>query len=93
MIKVNDANATAAAITNLSLMGINAGIGAYTLLWKPSNYGKYRTIHRLIGFALGAASIWLTVSATTSDDITKTDKVISSGYAVTAVVPILLFSF
>lgn len=40
MIQTGTANNTAAAITNMSFVRINAGTGAYTLFGKPTDYAK-----------------------------------------------------
>ena len=93
MLQTGEPNATAAAITNLSLIGFNAGIGAYTLFGKPDNYGTLRTIHRVTGFLTSAAAIWLTASAWLDADLRSVDKGVSTGYSVMTVVPVILFSF
>lgn len=92
-IRSGGGNGTAAAVTNLSLMGINAGLGAYTLFGEPDNYQTLRTLHRIFGFALTAAGVWLTVSTATNDDMTALDKGIAGGYTGLTVVPVILFSF
>jgi hypothetical protein len=93
LLKVGEANTTAASIANLSLIGINAGLGAYTLFGKPDNFGQWHTIHRITGFVTCAASLWLTVSAGVNQDVRNIDKGISAGYSVLTVVPLILFSF
>lgn len=93
MLQSRDPNATAAAITNLSLIGINAGIGAYTLFGNSENYGTLRTVHRIAGFLTSAAAVWLTTSAWLDDDLRKVDKGVATGYSVMTVVPVVIFSF
>ena len=93
MIRTGTTNNTAAAITNLSLIGINAGMGAYTLFGKPTDYSKWRTTHRIVGFAASAAAIWLAISAGRDSDITRVDKGVAIGYSALTVVPVVLFSF
>ena len=93
MIGTGDGNATAAAVTNLGLAGLNAGIGAYTLFGKPANYETLRTIHRIAGFATSAASIWMTASAIMNKDVRPADRAVSTGYSVLTVVPLFMFKF
>ena len=93
MLQTGKPNATAAAITNFSLIGINAGIGAYTLFGKPDDYGTFRTVHRVAGFLTGAAAVWLAASVLRDADRRSVDKGIAAGYSVMTVVPVVVFSF
>lgn len=93
VIGTDEVNGTAAAITNLSLLGINAGLGVWTMLSGDKTYQNTRTLHRILGFAITGASIWLAVSSAVNDDITGFDKGVAAGYSVMTVVPILMFSF
>ena len=93
LIQTGNANATAAAVINLSLIGINSAVGAYTLFGKPADYSRWRAIHRVTGFITGAAGIWLAVSAGVNKEVANIDKGVAAGYAVVAVVPVILFSF
>ncbi|MBN1758002.1 MAG: hypothetical protein JW863_06785 [Chitinispirillaceae bacterium] len=93
MIRTGQANSTAAAITNLALIGVDAGIGAYTLFGKPDNYGTLRMVHRIAGMVTGAAAIWLTTSAWLNSDMKTVGRGVSTGYSVMTVVPVILFSF
>lgn len=93
LLQTGTANGTAAAITNFSLIGINAGIGAYTLFGKPADYEKWRMAHRVAGMFTSAAAIWLAISAGVNDDVARLDKGVAAGYSVLAVVPVVLFSF
>ena len=93
MIRTGQPNSTAAAITNLALIGIDAGIGAYTLFGKPDNYSTLRTVHRIAGMVTSAAAIWLTTSAWLNPDMRSVDRGVSTGYSVMTVVPVILFSF
>lgn len=93
MIQTATPNGTATGITNLSLIGINAAMGAYTLFGKPADYATWRTIHRITGAATFAASAWLAVSAWKNSGGTNLDKGIATGYSVLAAVPVIMFSF
>jgi hypothetical protein len=93
MLGTESANNKAAAISNLSLLAINGGLGMMTKFSSDKNYGKIRKIHRIAGFAVTGASIWMAVSAGLSDSMKKTDKGIAAGYSVLTVFPLVLFSF
>ena len=91
--QTGNTNNKAAAITNLSLLGVNASLGAMTMLGNQDSYQKLRTTHRIVGFLVTGAAIWMAVSAGLDDDIVKVDKGVAGGYAALTVVPLLLFSF
>lgn len=93
MIQTHDGNLTAAAITNLSLIGLNAGLGAVTLFGGSDNYSTLRTIHRIMGFSTFCAGAWMTASAVANKDVSRVDKGVSMGYSVLTVVPLFMFSF
>ncbi|MBD3392935.1 MAG: hypothetical protein GF418_12590 [Chitinivibrionales bacterium] len=86
--------AKAAAGTNLGLLGINAGLGLTTLLVDGETALRLRTAHRIVGFAITAAGIWLS-TATSLDDGTKDrhERYVAYGYTGFTVVPLVLFSF
>ena len=93
MIRTGQTNSTAAGITNLALVGMNAGMGAYTLFGKPDDYGTFRMVHRIAGMLTSAAAVWLTVSAWQNPDMKQVDRAVSTGYSVLTVVPVIMFSF
>ncbi|MBN1308027.1 MAG: hypothetical protein JXA18_08935 [Chitinispirillaceae bacterium] len=93
LMQTGGANATASAVTNLSLIVVNSGVGAYTLFGKPADYTRWRTVHRITGFVTGAAGIWLAASAGINNDVAGLDKGIAAGYGIVAVVPVVMFSF
>ena len=93
MIQTGQANSTAAAVTSLALIGLNAGVGAYTLFGNSDHYGTLRTVHRVAGMLTSAAAVWLTVSAWRNPEMNRVDRGISTGYSVMTAVPVVMFSF
>ena len=92
-LQTDDSNNRAAAITNLSLLGLNAGLGVLTIVNQSDSYRNLRTTHRVIGFLLSGAAVWLTVSMIPDDDIARVDKGVAGGYTALTAVPLVLFSF
>lgn len=86
-------NTRAAAITSLSLLGVNAGAGLFTMLGPKENYPVMRIIHRSIGFALTAAAIWLSVAEAGDPKVTNTTRSWAYGYTGLTMVPLIIFNF
>lgn len=74
-------------------MAINAGFGAYTMFGKPAEYGTFRTVHRIIGFAVTGAALWLTAAAAIDDNVASHVKYVSGDYTALSVVPLIIFKF
>lgn len=82
----------AAGYANIGLLATGATVGV--LAW--AGVGDYETmvvIHRIVGYAVFAASVWLSVS-TTLDEGTRNSATpyTSYGYAALSLAPIILFS-
>ena len=92
-LQSGNTSSNAAAITSLSLLGVNAGLGMLTMASNAERYGNFRMTHRVIGFLVSGAAIWMAASAAVDDDIAKIDKGVAGGYAALTVVPLVLFSF
>ena len=93
MVRTGETNATAAGITNLALVGFNAGLGAYTLFGKPESFDTFRMVHRITGMVTSAAAVWLAASAWRNSDMKKVDRGVATGYSVLTVIPVIMFSF
>jgi hypothetical protein len=93
MLNTESANNKAAAITSLSLLGVNAGLGTLSLVANSENMSWARTTHRIVGFLVTGASVWMAVSAGIDDDIRTGDKIVAGGFAGLTVVPLIMFSF
>jgi hypothetical protein len=93
MLKTESANNKASAITSLSLLGVNAGLGATSMFAHSENMAWVRTTHRIVGFLVTGASIWMAVSAGVDDELRTGDKIVAGGFAGLTVVPLIMFSF
>lgn len=88
----SDRSTKAAGITNLSLLGINGALGLTTMFLNDDARVKLRTVHRIMGFTVSAASLWLSI-ATSVDDIEDPTQYVSYGYTALTLIPIFTFSF
>lgn len=89
----NSGNSTkAASITNLSLLGTNAAFGMIAMFSSEDKRYKLRTMHRIIGFTVSAAALWLSISASV-DDVDKSARIVSYGYTGMSIIPVIMFSF
>lgn len=82
----------AASITNLSLMGTNGVLGLITVFSSGDTRPKIRKVHRIVGFTVSAAALWLSISSTI-DKVDKSARFVSYGYTGLTVIPIITFSF
>jgi len=64
-----------------------------TKLSSGDTYLTIKKIHRLVGFTVTGASIWMAVSAGLNSNVKKGDKALAAGYSVMTVVPLVVFAF
>ena len=83
----------ASAITGLSLLGLEAGLGCVAIFGPQHNYPKLRRIHRLAGFALSASALWMSISAGNDSGVQNSDRNIVHGYALMTTIPLIVFAF
>lgn len=93
MIQSDNSNSKAAGITSVSLLGLNAGLGAFTMFGNAENYSSFRLVHRILGFAVTGAGLWMTISAATDDNIKSHVPYVAGGYTALTVVPLVIFRF
>ena len=93
MIGTGNSGATAAGISNISLLAINAAIGAIKVFGNVDNYQAWNTAHRIIGYTIAGASVWLAVSAFTVNKTSGATRAVATGYSALTFVPIIMFSF
>lgn len=93
MIGTGNANATAAGITNISLLAINAAIGAIKVFGNVDNYQAWNTAHRIVGYTIAGASVWMAVSAFANNKTSGLTRGMATGYSALTFVPIIMFSF
>jgi heme A synthase len=83
----------AGAITNLSLLGVQAGLGA-TLLFSNDNLPQMvRTIHKIVGASVIVSALWISIAGTRDPGVTKTTCDVAYGHTVLAAAPLIIFSF
>jgi hypothetical protein len=83
----------APAITTLSLLGVNAAAGVFTLFGPKENYPVMRIVHRSIGFAITAAAIWLSVAEAGDPKIKDATRTVAYAYTGFTMVPLIIFNF
>jgi hypothetical protein len=87
------AGTKASAITSLSLLGIEAGLGGAAIFGPQPNYPKLRRIHRFVGFAVAASALWMSISAGNDRNVENRDRNFAYGYAMATAIPVIIFSF
>jgi hypothetical protein len=94
-LSVADLSTTkAAAGTNIGLLASNATLGTIAFFLEGDARSNIRTVHRIVGFTLTAAAVWLSIQMSVDDNMKEEPaRYISYGYAGLTVVPIILFSF
>lgn len=93
MIRDGNGVSKASGIANVSLLALNAGLGPYIAFGNVSNYGKLRMIHRIVGFTAIGTALWMSVAASTDDNIQSHVKYVSGTYTAMTVVPLVIFNF
>lgn len=93
-LQQTDKNATrAAAITDLSFLGLQAA-GGLTLLFSNDNLPPvFRTIHKIIGIGVISSGLWLSIAGSLDNQISNGTRYTAYGHTILAAAPILLFSF
>ena len=82
----------AASITNLGLMATQGTLGMLAAFMSDEAGVKLRAAHRVIGFVITGASVWLAASATV-DEAPVARQVGAYGYAAMTTVPLVTFRF
>ena len=81
------------AAATVSLLAVNAALGATAVFGPQDLYPTFRTIHRYIGFGLTAAGLWMSIAAGNDRNVKNLERNVSYGYTVLTAVPIIIFSF
>lgn len=87
------APARAAAITDLAVLGLQAGGGLVLLISNDNLPPVVRTIHRIIGMGVIASGLWMSIANTVDDRGSSQTRYTAYGHTVLATAPLLLFSF
>lgn len=83
----------AGAITNLSLLAVQAGLGT-TIFFGDDNQPKaIRIIHRIVGSSIIITSLWLNIQGTMDKGVPEPARITSYTHTVLAAAPLILFTF
>jgi heme A synthase len=83
----------AGAITNLSLLGVQAGLGA-TLLFSNDDLPQVvRTIHRIVGAGVIVSALWISIAGTLDPGVANLTRNVAYAHTVLAAAPLILFTF
>jgi heme A synthase len=94
ILQTADRNFTkAGAITNLSLLGIQAGLGATILFGDNDQPPMIRMIHRIVGASVIASAIWISVQGARDPGVPNLTRNISYAHTVFATAPLILLTF
>ena len=85
--------ARAAVITDLAVLGLQAGGGLVILISNDNLPPVVRTIHRIMGMGVIASGVWLSIANSVDNRVPPKARYTAYGHTVLAVAPLLLFSF
>ncbi len=83
----------AGAITNLSLLAIQAGLGATILLGDNDQPPVIRLIHHVVGAAVIASALWISIEGTRDPGVPFLARDFAYTHTVLAAAPLILLSF
>ncbi len=83
----------AGAITNLCLLGAQAGLGATILFTNDDLPPVVRVIHRIVGSCVIASALWISIEGSLDKGVPQTARYTAYGHTVFAAAPLILFTF
>jgi hypothetical protein len=83
----------AGAITNISLLAVQASLGATILFGDDDQSPTIRMIHHFVGAAVVASAIWISVQGARDPGVPNLTRNISYAHTALAAAPLLLFTF
>lgn len=83
----------AAAITNLSLLGVQGTLGSIILFGPKDLPPAVRLVHRIVGTAILATGLWQSIGATVDDDVPNAAQATAYCQVAFTAVPLVLFTF
>lgn len=89
----HETSTKAAAITNLSLLGLQATLGTTIFFGNDQQPPVIRVIHRIIGASVLASAIWISVAATRDNGVPTAARGTAYAHTVLAAAPLILFTF
>jgi hypothetical protein len=83
----------AGAITNLSLLAIQAGLGATVFLGDENQSPTIRVIHKIVGASVLASAIWISVQGARDPGVPNLARNTSYAHTILVSAPLILFTF
>jgi hypothetical protein len=83
----------AGAITNLSLLGCQAALGATILFTGDDMPPALRIIHRIVGSSVIASALWISIAGSLDKGVPTAARYTSYAHTVFAAAPLILFTF
>ena len=83
----------AGAITNLSLLGIQAGLGSTILFGSDDLPHAVRVVHRIVGTGIVASALWISIEGALDDGVPRAARAAAVTHTALVAVPLLLFTF
>ncbi len=81
------------SIATIGFLALNDGLGACAVFGPQEYYPVLHAIHRVVGYGVSMAALWMTVAAANDRDVNNLTRNISYGYTMMSAVPIVIFSF
>jgi hypothetical protein len=83
----------AGAITNLSLLAAQAGLGATILFTDDDLPPAFRIIHRIVGGGVIASGLWISIAGSFDKGVNSTSRWVAYTHTALAAAPLILFTF
>jgi hypothetical protein len=94
ILQTADRNFTkAGAITNLSLLGVQAALGATIFAGDNDQPPVIRVIHRIVGTAVIASGFWISIQGARDPGVPNLTRNISYAHTALATAPLILLTF
>ena len=87
------AGTKAGAITNLSLLAVQAGLGSTILFSGDDLPLVFRLIHRIVGTGIIASALWISIEGSIDNGIPSAAHYTAYAHTIFAAAPLILFTF
>jgi hypothetical protein len=83
----------AGAVTNLSLLAVQAGLGSVILFGSDDLPPAIRIIHRVVGAGIIASGLWISIAGSADKGVASASRYTAYGHTVLASAPLIMFTF
>jgi hypothetical protein len=83
----------AGAITNLSLLAVQAGLGSTILFTDDDLPPLFRRMHRIVGMGILGSALWITIEGAIDKGVPAAARGSAAAHTALVAVPLLLFTF